>query len=136
MENIMEYITMGNTMEIIIVAIIWVMLVMLVARWAETWDRSALAWTLISLFLSPLIGAFALLLAGRNREAYKRCPACAELIKNEARVCRFCHHDFEGYGEAKKRCPACAEPVRFEAKVCPFCKYDLTLKKAAPGVSK
>jgi hypothetical protein len=28
------------------------------------------------------------------RESRKRCPDCAELVRNEAAVCRFCGHRF------------------------------------------
>jgi hypothetical protein len=30
----------------------------------------------------------------RSQEQYKRCPNCAEMVKKEATVCRFCRHRF------------------------------------------
>ena len=55
---------------------------------------------LLSLLLSPLIGILVLLIAGRKPEALEhraiekgtmqRCPFCAEVIRREAVVCRFC----------------------------------------------
>lgn len=29
-----------------------------------------------------------------ERRRRKRCPDCAELVKPQARVCRYCRHDF------------------------------------------
>lgn len=55
---------------------------------------------LISLFLSPVVGLVAVLAQSKDVKTLewramrsgelKRCPACAELIKSAATVCRFC----------------------------------------------
>jgi len=30
-----------------------------------------------------------------DRGIAKKCPACAELVKSEAKICRFCGNEFE-----------------------------------------
>jgi hypothetical protein len=48
------------------IAILYLCLVALIAKWASVWDRAWYIWGPVALFLSPLIGATALIIAGRG----------------------------------------------------------------------
>lgn len=80
--------------------ITWIIFSSIVGDYARKKGRSWIEFFLWSLILSPLIGFFLACIAKPNTQKIekmelksgdkKKCPTCAELIKNEAQICKHC----------------------------------------------
>lgn len=83
----------------------WFVLACIVGYWAHTKGRTAFGWTMLSLFLSPLIGGFIVAVLPKTGDAaaprdeagnpmtsatHVRCPDCRELIRRDASKCKHC----------------------------------------------
>lgn len=77
----------------------WFLFSLLVGVLGARMGRNGFLWFVLSVLISPVIAAIILLVIGRAVEAdpnrptpdtHVSCPDCAELVRNEARVCKHC----------------------------------------------
>jgi hypothetical protein len=94
-------------MEILFV-IVWLALCAAVGFYAEGKGRSGVGIFFLSLILSPLVGLVAAVAMRPDEkkvaaaQGKKRCPKCAEFVQPDAKICRFCRHEFAEPTEAEQ----------------------------------
>ena len=78
-------------MDALIWLLIWLALSIAIGTVAEKKGKSAATWMVIAVLISPLIAY--VILAVSESDDVRTCPFCAEKIKAQAKICRYCHHD-------------------------------------------
>lgn len=77
----------------ILVAIVFGIVTGIVAR---SKGRSSLGWFIAGLLIGPFALVVAVLPARPREGVFLECPACAEVIRTQASVCRHCGSHLEG----------------------------------------
>lgn len=83
------------------IAVLWVLFSIAVGYWASKKGRGGFRWGLLALFVSPLIAAVFLAIAGESsglaedakrkmQQTHVRCPDCRELVFKDANKCKHC----------------------------------------------
>ncbi len=118
----------------------WLVTALMVARAARGRGRSALGSLLLAILQAPPVAALMLLVlpdqaqarqrlfAGRGQRGLRLCPSCAEVVRAEARCCRYCGVDLERLDRQRQSDTprrALAEP--------PLVSQSAGLERAGPG---
>ncbi len=85
-----------DDLSVIALAVTWLLLSYGVMVYADRKGRNQIAFFVLALLLSPLVG-FVLVAAGASnprKMGLRKCPQCGEWPKSEALRCRFCAFDF------------------------------------------
>ena len=89
---------------------VWIILCVGAGVLAKTKGRDPVGFALLALAASPLVAFIVLLVLPANERELERrsmaagttrkCPFCAEIVKAEAIVCRYCGRDIPGLSQA------------------------------------
>lgn len=95
--------------------------------------RSFIGFLFLSLLFSPIIGFIIVLIVPRIEEniiGNKKCPKCAEWIKQKAIICKHCGNEISIIEKEKskdklseRKCQKCGEFLRIGRAICDKCNY-------------
>ena len=102
----------------------WILFSIIPAIIASNKGRNGFGWFMLSLVISPLFAGILVALLPAQKTVVearamatdsKKCPRCAELVKREAQVCRFCQFEFPAPEKSSlmaatnppEKCPKC-----------------------------
>lgn len=76
-------------------------------------NRDGFGWFLLGFFFSILaliaIAASPNLAAPQDANSNRKCPYCAEMVKTEAKICRFCQHELPSSEKSDLALPPLSE---------------------------
>ena len=115
--------------------LIWLALSVIAGIIASNKERSFFGFLLLALLLSPVVGILAAVIAKPNIAAHeqkviasglqRKCPHCAELVKNEASTCKHCGKEIAPL--LQQTCPHCGHTdTPWGEKYCYWCERRLT----------
>jgi RNA polymerase subunit RPABC4/transcription elongation factor Spt4 len=120
----------------LIFLIIWIGFSILAGVVASNKGRSGVGFFFLAFLLSPLVGLLGAILCKANTEAtekkavqdgtMRRCPFCAEIIRAEAKICRYCRSELEPVvSRLEGFAHYCNIHSRgFDGEECPSCKQE------------
>ena len=81
----------------------WIVMAVICAMVATNKGHSGIAWFIYGFIIWPIALVHAILIAPpvnvelekAVQRGMRKCPACAEMIKAEAKLCRFCRTELE-----------------------------------------
>jgi hypothetical protein len=104
----------------------WIIFSIIAGAIARNKGNSAIVTFFVSLVLSPLVGIAVALVQKPNEKVVEKrrlrtgtvlnCPFCAELIKTDARVCRYCGRDIPPPDAAMMAAVAVDEAAQFNRR--------------------
>ncbi|MBA1179535.1 hypothetical protein G7008_03360 [Pseudomonas psychrotolerans] len=89
-------------MDVLSLVFFYLFFCALAAWMAAKRGRSIILYLMMAVIFSPLVSILVLLVAGKSEtgmeqkalsNGFKRCPACAELVRREAKICKHCGTD-------------------------------------------
>ena len=132
-------------MEMFAALLVWVICGIIGAVVATNKGRSAGAWAVVCFLLGPLGVVLALVAsqdeAGLEAQALDRgtgrkCPQCAEVVKAEAKQCRYCGSVLPPLPKPSiaGTCIICSFALRDPVPICPKCGTKDPLRRPADDV--